>query len=139
MTFSELDDFMVENGYYSIFFEGVIKDLKKYSSIIYEEEQKEEESIWDEAFKKEVNEDIIFDKNSHLMGAIGVAILARKSKIERKFDFRISDIPFETKGIECKKCSNHCEIICVYRDKKLLDAWGNKCENGNVTKMKEYV
>ena len=54
MTFSELDDFMVENGYYSIFFEGVIKDLKKYSSIIYEEEQKEEESIWDEAFKKEV-------------------------------------------------------------------------------------
>ena len=42
MTFYELDDFMVENGYYSIFFEGVIKDLKKYSSIIYEEEQKEE-------------------------------------------------------------------------------------------------
>lgn len=117
---------------------NVGKGKKIYSPIVFQGGVSKNIGVV-EAFKKEVNEDIIVDKNSHLMGAIGVAILARKSKIERKFDFRISDIPFETKGIECKKCSNHCEIICVYRDKKLLDAWGNKCENGNVTKMKEYV
>lgn len=117
---------------------NVGKGKKIYSPIVFQGGVSKNIGVV-EAFKKEVKEEIIVDKNSHLMGAIGVAILARKSKIERKFDFRISDIPFETKGIECKKCSNHCEIICVYRDKKLLDAWGNKCENGNVTKMKEYV
>ena len=39
---------------YSCLFSFIYYTFKKYSSIIYEEEQKEEESIWDEAFKKEV-------------------------------------------------------------------------------------
>jgi predicted CoA-substrate-specific enzyme activase len=84
------------------------------------------------AFEEVTKEKIIVDKNSHLMGALGVAILASKSGKEKKFDFDIEDVKFETKGVECKKCSNNCEIICVFKDNKVIDSWGNRCENGSI-------
>ena len=84
------------------------------------------------AFENACGEDIIVDPNSHLMGALGVAILAKKSNIKKKFSFDIEDINFETKGINCRGCSNNCEIICVSKDKKVIDAWGNRCEKGEV-------
>ena len=70
------------------------------------------------------------DENSHLMGAYGVAILAHNSGLEKIFNYEIKNIDFNTKGVECYKCPNHCEIMCVYKDKILLDSWGNRCENG---------
>ena len=84
------------------------------------------------AFEEATGEKIIVDPNSHLMGALGVAILAKKSKKEIEFSFDIEDVNFETKGINCHGCSNNCEIICVSRDKKIIDAWGNRCERGEV-------
>lgn len=82
------------------------------------------------AFSDILKEDIIVDKNGHLMGALGIAIISKKSKKEIEFNFSIIETNFETKGIECNKCPNHCEIICIKKDNKLLDAWGNRCENG---------
>lgn len=84
------------------------------------------------AFESACGEDIIVDPNSHLMGALGVAILAKKSNIKKKFSFDIEDINFETKGINCRGCSNNCEIICVSKDKRIIDSWGNRCEKGEV-------
>lgn len=81
------------------------------------------------AFKDITKEEIITDENGHLMGALGVAILSKKEK-EEKFDFNVLDLEFETKGYECKKCPNHCEIITIKKDKKIIDAWGNRCEKG---------
>ena len=84
------------------------------------------------AFEKELNKKVIVDENGHLMGAYGVAILAKnKGKIE-DFTFDIVDMNFKSVGVECGKCSNNCEIICVYKDKKIIDAWGNRCERGEV-------
>ena len=84
------------------------------------------------AFEEATGEKIIVDPNSHLMGALGVAILAKKSKKENEFSFDIEDVNFETKGINCHGCSNNCEIICVSRNKKIIDAWGNRCEKGEI-------
>ena len=84
------------------------------------------------AFEDLTNERIIVDKNSHLMGALGVAIMAKKSGIEKEFDFDIDNIRFETRGVECHRCSNNCEIICVCKNNKIIDAWGNRCERGSV-------
>lgn len=81
------------------------------------------------AFEKELNENIYVDKNGHLTGALGVAILTKKQK-EVSFDFNINDISFETKGIECIKCSNNCEIITILKEGKIIDSWGNKCDKG---------
>lgn len=84
------------------------------------------------AFEDAVGHEVIVDENGHLMGAFGVAVLARRSGKERPFSFDTADIEFRTRGFECGKCANHCEIICVYRENELIDAWGNKCENGAV-------
>lgn len=84
------------------------------------------------AFEDAVGHEVIVDENGHLMGAFGVAVLARRSGKERPFSFDTADIEFRTRGFECGKCANHCEIICVYRQNELIDAWGNKCENGAV-------
>ena len=78
-------------------------------------------------FKEILGTDIIVDDNSHLMGAIGVAILSSKDNDNREFNLNVSDIKFETKGYECKGCSNNCEIVKIFKDNKLVDSFGNRC------------
>ncbi|MDE7164333.1 MAG: acyl-CoA dehydratase activase [Clostridiales bacterium] len=84
------------------------------------------------AFEDAVGSEVIVDENGHLMGAFGVAVLARRSGKEKPFSFETADIEFKTRGFECGKCANHCEIICVYKEDELIDSWGNKCDNGAV-------
>ena len=83
------------------------------------------------AFEDITGEKIYVDNNSHLMGALGVAILSKKQK-EIEFSFDIEDVIYETKGTECRGCSNNCEIIEVLRDKRVIDAWGNRCPKGEL-------
>lgn len=82
------------------------------------------------AFEDVLKEKVIVDKDSHLMGALGIAILSKKEKKEIDFDFNIINVNFETKGNECQKCPNHCEIITIKKDNKIIDFWGNRCERG---------
>ena len=84
------------------------------------------------AFETATGKKIHVDKNGHLLGALGVAILSKKNKRVNPFLFEITDTVFETKGIDCEKCTNNCEIICVYRDGTLIDSWGNRCDAGMV-------
>jgi len=84
------------------------------------------------AFEDAVGHQVTVDEISHLMGALGVAILAKNTGEENPFSFDIADIEFVTRGVECGRCANNCEIICVYQDGELLDAWGNKCEKGAI-------
>ncbi|MCH5163412.1 MAG: 2-hydroxyglutaryl-CoA dehydratase [Clostridiales bacterium] len=82
------------------------------------------------AFEEAVGCPVTVDPSGHLMGAFGVAVLAKKSGDEREFSFNVADMDFKTTGYECPKCSNHCEVICILRGGKLIDSWGNKCDNG---------
>lgn len=87
-----------------------------------------------EAFKKTLKKDVYVDKDSHLMGALGVAILSKnvnKNGGKLDFDFNIQDIEFKTIGTECKGCANNCEIVNVYKDGKLIDKMGGRCDRGN--------
>lgn len=83
------------------------------------------------AFEDVTKEKIYVDQNSHLMGALGVAILS-KNKKEINFSFNIENIKFETKGIECQGCANNCEIIKIMKDDVLIDSWGNRCPKGEL-------
>ena len=87
-----------------------------------------------EAFRELVDNDIIVDKNSHLMGAYGIALMARECKEEVIFNFDIDNLKLETRVSQCGRCSNNCEIITVYRNDTLLDYWGNHCERGSILK-----
>lgn len=77
-------------------------------------------------FKEVLKQDIIVDENSHLMGAIGIAILSSKQN-NKIYDLNIKDIKFVTRASECGGCSNNCEILRVFKNNKLVDAWGNRC------------
>ena len=84
------------------------------------------------AFEEEVGSEVIVDPNGHLMGALGAAILSKKAPTKTNFQFSITEDNFETRGIECNRCPNHCEIICISKNKQLIDAWGNRCSNGDI-------
>lgn len=79
-------------------------------------------------FNEILNTNVIVDDNSHLMGAIGAAILSSKDNIDKEFNLNVNDIKFETKGFECKGCSNNCEIVKIFKNNKLIDAFGNRCD-----------
>ena len=78
-------------------------------------------------FKEILKEDIIVDANSHLMGALGIAILSKKNVYNKEYNLDLKNIKFETKGFECNCCPNNCEILKIYKEGKLLDAWGSRC------------
>ncbi len=84
------------------------------------------------AFERALGCEVMVDPNGHLMGAIGAAILAKNSSVRRDFDFSIENIEFRIREASCGKCSNNCEIICVYRGDELIDSWGNRCERGSI-------
>lgn len=78
-------------------------------------------------FKEILKEDIIVDENSHLMGAIGIAVLAKKNKNGNEYSLEMQNLKFITKGFECHRCSNNCELLKIYRNDELVDSWGSKC------------
>lgn len=79
---------------------------------------------------------MLVDDNGHLMGAIGAAILARRSKKRKEFSFDVEDMEFITREINCGGCPNNCEIICVYREGQMIDSWGNRCQRGEAAARK---
>lgn len=82
------------------------------------------------AFAETLKEKVIVYNDGHLAGALGVAILSKKEPRLEPFSFNLKEINFKTRGYTCKKCPNQCDIICVYKEQTLLDAWGNRCEQG---------
>lgn len=78
-------------------------------------------------FEEILGEKIIVDENSHLMGAIGIALLAQEKKSDKIYSFDIQDISFQTKGSECMGCTNNCELLRIYKNDRLIDTWGSRC------------
>lgn len=78
-------------------------------------------------FKEILNEDVIVDKDGHLMGALGIAILSRQNKTNKTYDLKVNNIKFETKGYECGKCPNNCEILKIYKNNQLIETIGSLC------------
>ena len=93
-----------------------------------------------QAFRDELGMDVVVAEDGPLMGAFGVALLAAEAAPRagepgdgEAFDFdALRTFEFVTREVECQKCANHCEIICVYRDGKIIDSWGNRCDKGAV-------
>lgn len=78
-------------------------------------------------FEELLGEKVIVDENGHLMGALGVALLAKNRKTDQTYSFQMEDISLETKGSECNGCSNHCELLRIFKNGDLVDTWGSKC------------
>lgn len=78
-------------------------------------------------FEEVLKQEVIVDKNSHLMGAIGIAVLARKNKTGHVYSLELDDVKFDTKAFDCNRCANNCELLKIYRNNEIIDSWGSKC------------
>jgi predicted CoA-substrate-specific enzyme activase len=84
------------------------------------------------AFEKEINHEVMIPENYSTMGALGSAILARdevrvSGKPSQFRGFEAADLEFTPGTFECEDCPNHCEVIEVRLDKKIVARWGDRC------------
>ena len=105
---------------------NVAKGKKIFGPIIFQGGVSKNEGVV-KYFNEILGEDVIVPENGHLMGAIGIAILARRNKIGKTYSLDINDVFFDTKAFECSGCANRCELLKIYRNKELVDSWGSKC------------
>lgn len=105
---------------------NVAKGKKIYGPIIFQGGVSKNEGVV-KYFEEILGEEVIVPESGHLMGAIGVAILARKNKIGKTYSLSVNDVSFDTKAYECVGCANNCELLKIYRNKELVDSWGSKC------------
>lgn len=84
------------------------------------------------AFEEEIDSTVIVPKHHDVMGAIGIAMLAKRD-IKRKnqeSNFRGFDLTkeeFETTSFECGDCANNCEVIKVIADGTVIAVTGDRC------------
>ena len=64
-------------------------------------------------FEEELGMPVLVDEKGHLMGAFGIAVLAKESRREEAFDFHVTDIEFKTREVTCGKCANSSIGTCV--------------------------
>lgn len=83
------------------------------------------------AFEDYLKTPVIVPKDYDVMGAIGVAILARDvvhKKGGTSFKgFVVQDMAYQTTSFECKGCPNACEVVQFYQEGEILARWGDRC------------
>jgi len=85
------------------------------------------------AFEEELGYEVFVPEHHDVMGAIGAALLAqeevelKKKKNSTFKGFDITEFDFKTTSFECDGCPNHCEIVNIYQNGKLIARWGSKC------------
>lgn len=85
------------------------------------------------AFEKVLGVPVQVAEHYNVMGAVGVAILAKEevsalNKTNFKGDEFIQGGDFKSQSFECKGCPNMCEVIGIMRDKEVLAYWGDRCK-----------
>lgn len=84
-----------------------------------------------DAFEKALGTEIIVPEHYNVMGAIGMAILAREEWLRgRSTSFRgfeCAALPFRQAGFECQDCPNCCEIIEIKQESVIIARWGDRC------------
>ena len=84
------------------------------------------------AFEEEIGAEVIVPEYHDVMGAIGIAMLAKRdvkrSGGESSFrGFDLTEQKFETTSFECGDCANNCEVIKVIADQKVIAVTGDRC------------
>lgn len=79
------------------------------------------------ALEEEINHKIIVPENCSIMGALGMALIAKEQATATKFigDFNIEE--FNTVSFKCSDCSNRCEVTQIYKKNELLGATNTRC------------
>ena len=81
------------------------------------------------AFEKALNQKIIVPKYNTVLGAFGVALLAKELNLQKTkfFGFGISDKNIKCTSFICHSCPNQCEVIEARIEGKVIARWGDRC------------
>ena len=84
------------------------------------------------SFERELGVTITVPKHHKVIGAIGAALLAKEEINEtgKETNFRGFNLvkkQYRTKGFECDGCPNHCEVVEIFIEEKLVACWGDRC------------
>ena len=121
----------LEENVVSNYLNNFIEDKKIIGPIVFQGGLSKNNSIV-KTIEEVLGKKVYVDKNSELLGAVGIAILSKEKKNTKIFNFNINDIKLETESKKCHGCTNNCEIICILKNNKLISFWGNRCERGSL-------
>lgn len=84
------------------------------------------------AFEENLNCKLIIPEHYEVMGALGVALLARdemsQTKRESRFKgFDIANTAVMTSSFDCNSCANQCEVVELRQNNRLIACLGDKC------------
>lgn len=87
------------------------------------------------SFEEALGLEIYVPPNHDVMGAIGCCLLAKENSVKNprtNFNgFKIINAGYSVRGIECRDCSNMCEVLEIIEDGKIIARWGDKCGKWN--------
>jgi predicted CoA-substrate-specific enzyme activase len=90
------------------------------------------------AFEDSLGIEVNVPEHYNVMGAIGVAILAKEAvEAKGKTNFRGFDIAnssFVSKSFECSDCSNKCEVVRISDNNEDIGCFGDRCGKWNRVK-----
>lgn len=88
------------------------------------------------AFEKALGMPVQIPKHFSIMGAIGVAQLAKeetaKTGVTSFKGFQITGLPYRTGSFECNGCSNYCEVVEILEKDKVIGRWGSRCAKWDI-------
>ncbi len=86
------------------------------------------------AFEDALEEEIYIPKHYDVMGAIGAALLAKDAEVSKtRFKgFGLSDMKFTADSFECSGCPNHCEVVNIKMEGKVIARWGDRCNKWKI-------
>lgn len=87
------------------------------------------------AFESALGQKVYIPENYKMMGAIGVAIIAKEAvdktgKTNFK-GFNIADSKFISNSFECTGCSNGCEVVRIKDGEVIVGCFGDRCGKWN--------
>ena len=85
------------------------------------------------AFEEALDTTVHVPPHHEVMGAIGAAMLAHEAMHShgRQTQFKgfdASDLECRTNSFECRFCTNHCEIVQVLINRRVVARWGGRCD-----------
>lgn len=85
------------------------------------------------AFEQELGQEVLVPEHFSVMGALGAAYLAQERFVQKKglaTNFRglkLAETQFKAQSFDCKGCANHCEVVEIRQEDKVLARWGDRC------------
>ncbi len=84
------------------------------------------------AFERELKKKVIIPEYYDVMGAYGAALIAKSNVADGNnrtnfYGFEAAENDYKATSIECRDCSNMCEVIEISANGNVLARWGDRC------------